>query len=259
MAPKKLTYKPGDGCYASATTVALRLTPFDPAQDVFANISQTNLNTWGSSAGPGLLGHITRAADAAKRCARQNRAFPEPSGGGYTLTYEEMLRTSTMKITPTFRKMCKDLGGVEDFANPWRTLCDGFLDVHATTGCSYEQFQKLSVMWHLEFLTGTWKDTVFQLFLHYNQFELPHEYPDGGEALTLWKAECVLERVYGLLDEARQSRLRMLARKRALLLEQSHLREELSQAMIRPSTPPLWEELRDSLGVCMTVCLIVCL
>ena len=110
----KLTHKPGDGCYASAATVALRLTPFDPAQDVFANISQANLNTWGSSAGPGLLGHITRATDAAKRCARQNRAFPEPTGGGYTLSYEEMLRTSTMKITPTFRKMCKDLGGVED-------------------------------------------------------------------------------------------------------------------------------------------------
>ena len=127
-------YKPGDGCYASATTVALRLTLFDPAQDVFANIYQANLNTWGSSAGPGLLGHITRATDAAKRCARQNRAFPEPTGGGYTLTYEEMLRTSTMNITPTFRKMCKDLGGVEDYANPWRTLRDGFLDVHATTG-----------------------------------------------------------------------------------------------------------------------------
>ena len=92
------------------------------------------------------------------------------------------------------------------------------------------------------FLTNTCRDTVLQLFLQYNQFELPQQYLDGGEALCLWKAGCVLELVYGLLDESRQTRLRMLARKRTLLLEKSELRDQLSHAMIRPSTPPLWEE-----------------
>ena len=89
---------------------------------------------------------------------------------------------------------------------------------------------------------STWRDTALQLFIHYDQSELPQGHLDGGKSLSMWKAESLLERIYGLLDEARQTRLRMLARKRTLLLEQSHLREKLGQAMIRPSTPPLWEE-----------------
>ena len=91
-------------------------------------------------------------------------------------------------------------------------------------------------------MTSTWKATVLQLFLQYNQFELPQDYVDGGEAQSLWKANCVLEQVYGLIDESRQTSLRMLVRKRTLLSEKSDLREELGLAMIRPSTPPHWEE-----------------
>ena len=67
MAPKKLTYKPGDGCYASAATVALRVTPFDPSPDVFANISQANLSTWAYRS---AVCFITRKLDESSRDAQ---------------------------------------------------------------------------------------------------------------------------------------------------------------------------------------------